>query len=234
MESYCVYGQIFLHSLFADFSVVCKHSENPELAFPAHHTKSQVSHIYIALTTSQASFKHSTLWGKQERFSIFMRLSHLADSECKTKTSDGVTGLCLPLSAVMYVPQKTCSPHSLVSWVSFLGVSFHILFFSLSCLPWKQMQVWAPGLQPPTFALSSSPTVQEAGLKGNEALLQRCKDKRKFPKVKCVLGAECFLGVRERGTLGLVWPTKPKEAISQQMSLAIPSVYWGASQVAQW
>ena len=36
--------------------------------------------------------------------------------------------------------------------------------------------------------------------------------------MKCVLGAECFLGVGEGGTLGLVWPTKPKDAISQQMS----------------
>lgn len=87
------------------------------------------------------------------------------------------------------------------------------------------MQMQAPGLQPPTFALSSSPTVQEGGLKGNEELLERCKDKRKFPEVKCVLGAERFLGVGEGGTLGLVWPTKPKDAISQQMSLATPSGY---------
>ena len=85
-------------------------SENSELAFPAHHAKSQVSYIYIALTTSQASFKHSTLWGKQESFFYIHEIVSLGRLRMKTKTSDGVTGLCLHSQLICTFLRKPAVP----------------------------------------------------------------------------------------------------------------------------
>lgn len=134
----------------------------------------------------------------------------------KTRASDGVTGLCLPLPGVMYVPQKTRSSHSLVSQASFLGVSFHFLS-SLSLLSPLEPNAGV-STRPPTSYLCSvillSPTFQEGGLKGNEELLQRCIDKGKFPEVKCILGIGTrFLGVgkeREAPLVLMFGPQNPK------------------------